>query len=279
MREFDFYIVGTPIGNLGDMSPRAVEVLKSVDFIAAEDTRRAMILLNRFEIKKPLICYFEHNREKRGGQIIAELEKGRRGALVTDAGMPAVSDPGAELVRLLHDNGFSVTAVPGPTAFSTALVLSGLDTARFTFEGFLPTQKKERKARLLKLRGQDCTLIFYEGVSKLVGTLRDVMDELGDRRAAVCRELTKLYEQTVRGRLSEIIDYFLQNEPRGEFVIVVEGARECDTDKFWQKLSLSDHVGYYVNTGCDRKEAIKRTALDRKMSKSEVYNAVMKKEG
>lgn len=277
MREFDFYLVGTPIGNLGDMSPRAVQTLESVDFIAAEDTRNTLQLLNHLGIKKPLVSYFEHNKRQRGEEIVALLREGKRGALVTDAGMPAVSDPGADLVAQLYEAGFSVTAVPGPTAFSTALVLSGLDTSRFTFEGFLSTTRKNRAERLEKLKNADSTLIFHEGPTKLRGTLADLREAFGDRRAAVARELTKLYEQVERGTLSELIAYFDENEPRGEFVIVVEGATEQAEEHFWDKLSVADHVDYYEKTGLDRKAAIKQTAADRAVPKSEIYNQVMKK--
>ena len=279
MRKFDFYIVGTPIGNLDDISPRALNTLREVDFIAAEDTRNTLKLLNHFGIKKPMISYFEHNKRRRGEEIISLLHEGKTGALVSDAGMPAISDPGQELVIQLYDAGFTVTAVPGPSAFTTALVLSGLDTSRFTFEGFLSTTKKNRLARLEKLKSVDSTLIFYEGPTKVKGTLSDLLEAFGDRRASVVRELTKVYEEVLRGTLSEHIAHFEQTEPRGEFVIVVEGSREVSgNDKFWAKLSISDHVGYYINTGESKKDAIKLAAADRGMSKSEVYNAVMKKE-
>lgn len=278
MREFDFYIVGTPIGNLGDISPRALEVLDSVDFIAAEDTRNTVKLLTHFNIKKPLVSYFEHNKRERGQEIIKLLESGKRGALVSDAGMPAISDPGADLVLQLYEAGFTVTAVPGPTAFSTALVLSGLDTSRFTFEGFLSTTRKNRMQRLESLKSCDSTVIFYEGPTKLINTLRDIRDVFGDRRCAVVRELTKLYEQVLRGSITEQLEYFEANPPRGEFCIVVEGITDApQEEKFWSKLSPADHVEYYIKTGCDKKAAIKLAAADRNVPKSEIYNAVMKK--
>ncbi len=278
MREFDFYLVGTPIGNLGDLSSRAVEILEFVDFIAAEDTRNTLKLLNHLGIKKPLISYFEHNKRQRGEEIMALMREGKRGALVTDAGMPAISDPGEDLVKQLYENGFTVTAVPGPTAFSTALVLSGLDTSRFSFEGFVSTAKKNRREHLESIKNYPNTLIFYEGPTKLRGTLSDLLEHFGDRKCAVVRELTKLYEEVVRGTLSEVIEHFESTDPRGEFVIVVEGQKNSpDDEKFWARLSLADHVEYYVNTGLDKKSAIKQTALDRDMPKSEVYNQVMKK--
>ncbi len=278
MREFDFYLVGTPIGNLGDISSRAIEILSAVDFVAAEDTRNTLKLLNHFEIKKPLISYFEHNKKRRGEEIIALLKEGKRGALVTDAGMPAISDPGEDLVRMLYDEGFSVTAVPGPTAFSTALVLSGLDTSRFSFEGFLSTAKKNRREHLESLKGYRNTLIFYEGPTKVKGTLVDLKEILGDRRCAVVRELTKLYEEVLRGTLSDMIAHFNETDPKGEFVIVVEGENEQNREEqFWEKLSIPDHVEYYINTGNDKKTAIRLCANDRGLPKSEVYNLVMKK--
>lgn len=279
MRNFDFYVVGTPIGNLGDISQRALETLRNVDFIAAEDTRNTLKLLNHFDIKKPMISYFEHNKRRRGEEIISLLKEGKTGALVTDAGMPAISDPGQELISQLYDAGFSVTAVPGPSAFTTALVLSGLDTSRFMFEGFLSTTKKNRQARLEILRDQTCTLIFYEGPTKIRATLDDLYAAFGDRRAAVVRELTKMYEQVLRASLSEHIQYFKENEPRGEFVIVVEGRPDVPADdEFWQKLSICDHVDYYIKTGLSKKEAVKLAAQDRKIPKSRVYNEVMKKD-
>ena len=278
MREFDFYLVGTPIGNLSDMSPRALEVLASVDFVAAEDTRNTLKLLNHFEIKKPLISYFEHNKRQRGEEIMGLLREGKRGALVTDAGMPAISDPGEDLVKQLYENGFTVTAVPGPTAFSTALVLSGLDTSRFSFEGFLSTAKKNRREHLEGIKNYPNTLIFYVLPTKVRGTLEDLLSHLGDRKCAVVREMTKLYEEVLRGSISDMIAHFEGIDPRGEFVIVVEGQKAPLEDaQFWTKLSVEDHVEYYVNTGLDKKSAIKQTATDRGLPKSEVYNHVMKK--
>lgn len=278
MEKIDFYIVGTPIGNLGDMSPRAVETLRSVDFIAAEDTRNTLKLLNRFEIKKPMVSYFEHNKRKRGEEIVALLRTGKTGALVSDAGMPAISDPGADLVSLLYDEGFNVSVVPGPSAFSAALVLSGLDTSRFSFEGFLSTTKKNRREHLDSLKSNRNTLIFYEGPTKLRGTLADLLDAFGERKAAIARELTKIYEQVLRGTISELIEHFETTDPRGEFVIIVEGAKELpDTEKFWSKLSVEDHVAYYIGTGETKKDAVRLVANDRGVPKNEIYNLVMKK--
>lgn len=278
MNKIDFYIVGTPIGNLGDMSPRAIDTLREVDFIAAEDTRNTLKLLNRFEIKKPMVSYFEHNKRKRGEEIVALLKTGKTGALVSDAGMPAISDPGADLVSLLYEEGFNVSVVPGPSAFSAALVLSGLDTSRFSFEGFLSTTKKNRREHLDSLKTARNTLIFYEGPTKLRGTLADLLETFGDRNAAVARELTKIYEQVLRGTLSELISHFETTDPRGEFVIIVEGAKGLpEEEKFWSKLSVEDHVAYYIGTGETKKDAVRLVANDRGVPKNEIYNLVMKK--
>lgn len=274
----DFYIVGTPIGNLGDISERAINTLAKVDFIAAEDTRNTLKLLNRFEIKKPMISYFEHNKRKRGEEIVKLLREGKTGALVSDAGMPAISDPGEDLVKLLYEKGFNVSVVPGPSAFSAALVLSGLDTSRFSFEGFLSTTKKNRLEHLESIKSVKNTLIFYEGPTKVRGTLFDLLSAFGDRKCAVARELTKIYEQVLRGSISEMIEHFEKTEPKGEFVIIVEGAKEAYAEeKFWSRLSIEDHVMHYVNSGETKKDAVRLVAIDRGLPKSEVYNTVMKK--
>lgn len=277
MNKIDFYIVGTPIGNLGDISQRAIETLKSVDFIAAEDTRNTLKLLNRFEIKKPMISYFEHNKRRRGEEIVSLLKEGKKGALVSDAGMPAISDPGEDLVKLLYEEGYNVSVVPGPSAFSAALVLSGLDTSRFSFEGFLSTTKKNRAEHLESVKNTRNTLIFYEGPTKVKATLKDMLSVFGDRPAAIARELTKIYEQVIRGTLSELIEHFETTEPKGEFVILVEGAKENLEQKFWHKLSVEDHVQHYINSGETKKDAIRLVAGDRGIPKNEVYNTVMKK--
>ena len=218
------YIVGTPIGNLGDLSPRAVETLESVDFIAAEDTRVTLKLLNHLGIKKPLICYFEHNRAEMGEKLLARLLDGESCALVTDAGMPAISDPGEDIVRRCAENGVSVAAVPGPSALITALAVSGLPTQRFCFEGFLSTTAKNRREHLESLKGERRTMLFYEAPHKLLRTLSDLLDAFGDREVALCRELTKLHEEVFRGTLSQALSHFTQTPPRGEFVLVLRGA-------------------------------------------------------
>ena len=222
------YLVATPIGNLGDFSPRAVETLQNADFIAAEDTRVSVKLLNHFDVKKPLVSYHEHNRAAAGQAILTRLLSGETCALVTDAGMPAISDPGEELVRLCAENGITVQAIPGCCAAVYALAVSGLPTGRFTFEGFLPSGKKERREQLQELSGETRTMIFHEAPHRLRATLCDMAELLGgDRRIALCRELTKLHEETVRTTLSAAADYYAANEPRGEYVLVVAGREKA----------------------------------------------------
>ncbi len=278
MSEPVLYLVGTPIGNLGDISPRCREILEAVDFIAAEDTRNTLKLLNYLGIKKPLISYFEHNKRERGMEILSRIQEGKTCALVTDAGMPGISDPGEDLVRLLTEEGYEVSVVPGPCALISALVLSGLPTGRFSFQGFLSTAKKNRREHLEGLKYTKETLIFYEAPQKLRNTLADLLEFFGDRRIALCRELTKLHEEVQRGRLTEMIAYYQEKDPRGEYVLVLEGAtEEKQQEAFWQKLTVSAHVEYYIQTGMTKKEAIKAAANDRGVAKNEVYNEVMKK--
>ncbi|MBR6793280.1 MAG: 16S rRNA (cytidine(1402)-2'-O)-methyltransferase [Clostridia bacterium] len=278
MSEPVLYLVGTPIGNLGDISPRCREILEAVDFIAAEDTRNTLKLLNYMGIKKPLISYFEHNKRERGMEILSRIQEGKTCALVTDAGMPGISDPGEDLVKLLTEEGYEVSVVPGPCALISALVLSGLPTGRFSFQGFLSTAKKNRREHLEGLKYAKDTLIFYEAPQKLRNTLNDLLEYLGDRRIALCRELTKLHEEVQRGTVSEMIAYYEEKDPRGEYVLVVEGAtEEKQEEAFWQKLTVSAHVDYYVQTGMTKKEAVKAVAADRGVAKNEIYNEVMKK--
>ena len=278
MSEPVLYLVGTPIGNLGDISPRCREILEAVDFIAAEDTRNTLKLLNYMGIKKPLISYFEHNKRERGMEILSRIQEGKTCALVTDAGMPGISDPGEDLVKLLTEEGYEVSVVPGPCALISALVLSGLPTGRFSFQGFLSTAKKNRREHLEGLKYAKDTLIFYEAPQKLRNTLNDLLEHLGDRRIALCRELTKLHEEVQRGTVSEMIAYYEEKDPRGEYVLVVEGAtEEKQEEAFWQKLTVSAHVDCYVQTGMTKKEAVKAVAADRGVAKNEIYNEVMKK--
>ncbi|MBR6607705.1 MAG: 16S rRNA (cytidine(1402)-2'-O)-methyltransferase, partial [Oscillospiraceae bacterium] len=218
------YVVGTPIGNLGDFSPRAIETLKAVDFIAAEDTRVTQKLLNHFEIKKPMMSYYQHNLRERGEEIIARIEAGENCAIVTDAGMPCISDPGEDLVHLCAERGVAVAVVPGPVAAMSALAISGLPTSRFSFEGFLSTNNKNRAEHLRQIRDDRHTLIFYEAPHKLIYTLEDMLAVLGDRRIALCRELTKLHEEVIRTTLAAAVQRYESEPPRGEIVLVVEGA-------------------------------------------------------
>ena len=271
------YLVGTPIGNLSDMSERAIKILSEVDFIAAEDTRNSLRLLTHLGIKKPMVSYFEHNKLERGGQIIARLKAGESGALITDAGMPAISDPGEDLVRLCAENDVPVTTAPGPCAAITALTLSALPTGRFSFEGFLSAVKSERRSALGKLSSEERTMIFHEAPHKLKSTLADMKSSFGgDRRIAVCRELTKLNEQILRSTLDEAIEYYDTYEPRGEFVLVVEGAKSSvSVEEFWKELSPSEHVKHYISCGMSKNDAIKAAAKDRKVPKNDIYKEVL----
>jgi len=273
------YLVSTPIGNLADLSERAVKVLSEVDFVAAEDTRNSGLLLSRLGISRPMISYFEHNKRERGEEIVARLQNGESCALVTDAGTPAVSDPGEDLVALCASRGIRVSAVPGPVASITALTLSGLPTGRFCFEGFLPPVKAKRLARLSALAKEERTLLFHEAPHKLTRTLEDLAAVFGgDRKIAVCRELTKLNEEIFRTTLAQAAAYYKANEPRGEFVLVVSGAPERETLSENDVLPLAEQVFEYEKEGLSRKDAIKRVAHERSLPKNEVYQAVLSKE-
>ncbi len=268
------YLCATPIGNLGDVSRRLLETLEEVDLIAAEDTRHTLKLLNHLGIQKPMTSYHEHNKMEKGEYLIRLLKEGKNIALVSDAGTPAISDPGEDLVKLCIENGVDVTSIPGPVAGINALILSGFSTRQFAFEGFLAVQKKQKKEHLESLKNDKHTLIFYEAPHKLVQTLADMQDVFGDRKIALVRELTKLHEEVKRYTLSEALAYFKNTQPRGEYVIVVEGAKETEDakDEWWQELSLEEHVEEYIKRGLTKKDAIKEVAGDRKMSKRDVYN-------
>lgn len=268
------YLVGTPIGNLGDMSPRALEALNEVDFIAAEDTRVTLKLLNRFKIKKPMICYFEHNRAEMGEKLLSRLLAGEKCALVTDAGMPAISDPGEDIVRQCAAHGVEVVAVPGPCACVTALALSGLSTQRFCFEGFLSTASRSRREHLESLRDERRTMIFYEAPHKLMRTLSDLLDTFGDRSVALCREMTKLHEEVIRTSLSGAIEHFTQTPPKGEFVLVVEGAAEPAGPELSPEQAL-ERVDSLRAEGLSLKEACKKAASETGFSKNELYSMAL----
>ena len=272
------YLVGTPIGNLADLSDRAKKVLSEVDFIAAEDTRNSMKLLCCFGIKKECVSYFEHNKKESGERILARLMAGESCALITDAGMPAISDPGEDIVRMCAASGVTVSVIPGACAAVSALALSGLSTRRFAFEGFLEAKTSERRRRLESLKNEERTLIFYEAPHKLCATLADLADIFGEgRKIALCRELTKLNEQVLRTTLAQAVAYYGEHAPRGEYVLIVEGIEETGGKKTSEEtsilLSLSpeEHVAHYEATGLSRMDATKAAAKDRGMSKSELY--------
>ena len=277
------YLVSTPIGNLSDLSDRARKVLSEVDFIAAEDTRNSLRLLTHFDIHKPMVSYFEHNKREHGEMIAERLEAGESCALVTDAGTPAISDPGEDLVALCAERGIPVTAIPGPVASITALILSGLDTGRFCFEGFLPVDRKERIERLTALQDETRTMLLHEAPHKLRKTLVDLQNALGsERKIALCRELTKINEEIMRTTLGGANDYYREdNVPRGEYVLVIEGLQVSEPKEipFWHDMSLQEHVGFYQAQGLWKIDAIKQVAKDRSIPKKEVYNAVVKRKG
>ena len=270
------FIVGTPIGNLGDISPRALETLESVDFIAAEDTRVTLKLLNHFEIKKPLVSYYEHNRREKGELIANRLLSGESCALVTDAGMPAISDPGEDLVNLCHQYEIPVRAVPGPTAFATALALCGLPVGRFTFEGFLSMNKPSRRAHLASLQDETRTMVFYEAPHKLIRTLQDLFEAFGDREIALVREITKIHEEVIRTTLEKAVTlYDDEHPPKGEFVLVVTGKPQ-NTDG----VSFDDAVARALalqNDGLSASAAAKQAAKETGFKKGELYQALLNK--
>lgn len=270
-------LVGTPIGNLSDMSPRAVEALRGCDFIAAEDTRVTLRLLNHFGIKKPLVSYFEHNKRQRGEAICARLEAGESAALVTDAGMPAISDPGEDLVALCHERGIPVTVAPGPSAVVTALALSGMPSGRFTFEGFLSMNKRSRREHLDSLREEPRTMIFYEAPHKLSSTLEDMLAAWGDRPVALVRELTKLHEEAVRTTLADAAQKYREEPPRGEFVLIIGGAPPREIVAAGPEEAAAVAAAY-VREGLSPSEAARRAASETGMKKGDVYRALMRAE-
>lgn len=269
------YLVPTPIGNLKDITIRALEILKECDIIAAEDTRQTLKLLNHFEIKKPLISYHKFNENSKGNEIIDLLSQGKNIALVSDAGTPGISDPGSVIVDMCIEKNIKFEVLPGATAITTALVYSGLDTTKFLFRGFLPRENKEKRMITDELLNSQETLIFYEAPHRLLDTLSYLIDVFGNRKIAVCRELTKLYEEIFRGDLSGAVQYFIKNKPRGEFVLVLEGKRIEDIKEEkkqeWINLSIEAHILKYIKDGISKKEAIKLVAKDRELPKSEVY--------
>ncbi|NLZ46764.1 MAG: 16S rRNA (cytidine(1402)-2'-O)-methyltransferase [Clostridiales bacterium] len=267
------YVVGTPIGNLGDMTFRAIETLKKVDFICAEDTRVTAKLLNYFEIKKPMISYHRHNCEQVGEQILERINQGESCAIVTDAGMPCISDPGEDLVKLCAENGIDIQVVPTATALTSALAISGLSTSRFTFEGFLSTTKRLRFSHLSEVSNETKTMIFYEAPHKLVYTLNDMLQYFGDRRISICRELTKIHEEVIRTTLSQAVEYYKTVNPRGEFVLIIEGAEEkADITTIEDAF---EQVKQLVDKGMRGADACKQIAKLTGFSKGELYSLLL----
>ncbi|SDM85125.1 16S rRNA (cytidine(1402)-2'-O)-methyltransferase [Acetanaerobacterium elongatum] len=271
------YVVGTPIGNLSDMSPRAIETLRTVDFIAAEDTRVTVKLLNHFDIKKPMISYYEHNLRERGEIIINRILAGESCAVVTDAGMPCISDPGEDLVRLCAENGIEVAVVPGPSAAISALAVSGLVTSRFSFEGFLSTSRKARFEHLEEVKTNPRTLIFYEAPHKLQATLADMLNTFGNRKITLARELTKVYEEVRRTTLSEAIAFYEQNPPRGEFVLIIEGAPKQALTQETTLEEAAEIAKRLMEEGVPPSEAAKRVSKQTGFKRSEIYTRMIEK--
>ena len=269
------FLCATPIGNLQDMTPRVVETLRAVDVIAAEDTRNSIRLLNHFDIHTPMTSYHEYNKVEKAEQLVGQLQSGQNIALITDAGTPAISDPGEVLVRMCQENDIAVTSLPGPAACITALTLSGLSTRRFCFEGFLSAEKKERKEILEELESESRTIILYEAPHHLVRTLGELAEVLGDRRITLCRELTKKFETVMPTTLRQALEYYESEEPRGEYVLVIEGKsrREKRREEIaaWEGTSIEEHMAHYESRGVGRKEAMKQVAKDRGISRREVY--------
>ena len=273
------YLCATPIGNLEDMTFRVVRTLGEVDLIAAEDTRNSIKLLNHFEIKTPMTSYHEYNKIEKGKKLVEKLQEGMNIALITDAGTPGISDPGEELVKMCYEAGIEVTSLPGPAACITALTLSGLSTRRFAFEAFLPTDKKEKQAVLKELENETRTIIMYEAPHRLERTLQELLENLGDRRVTVCRELTKKHETAFTTTLEAAVRYYEENDPKGECVLVIEGRsreelRQEEVAK-WEEMSIEEHMEYYLNQGVAKKEAMKLVAKDRGVSKRDIYQQLL----
>ena len=272
------YLVATPIGNLEDITLRALRILEEADLIAAEDTRNSIKLLNHFEIKTPMTSYHEYNKIEKAYTIVEQIKSGKTVALITDAGMPAISDPGEDLVRICYENGVDVQIVPGACACVSALALSALSTRRFVFEGFLPREKAERSRQLELLENETRTIILYEAPHHLKGTLRELYEALGERRASIVKELTKKHETVFTTTLSEALGYYTENDPRGEYVLVIEGKSfeeiKAEESAKWQQLSIQEHVDMYISQGMDKKEAMKKAAKDRGVSKRDIYNVL-----
>ncbi len=275
------YLCATPIGNLGDITARVLETLQSADLIAAEDTRNSLKLLSHFDIHTEMTSYHEYNKVEKAGYLISQMQAGKNIALITDAGTPAISDPGEVLVRMCQEAGITVTSLPGPAACITALTLSGLSTRRFCFEGFLPpsVEKKDRRRILDDLKDESRTIIVYEAPHHLRVALQDLYETLGDRKLTICRELTKKFEEARPTTLADAIRYYEEQEPRGEYVLVIEGRsleqQEAEQKAAWQEMSIADHVALYENQGMSRKDAMKQAAADRGVGKRDIYKALL----
>lgn len=273
------FLCATPIGNLEDITFRVLRTLKEVDLIAAEDTRNSIKLLNHFDIHTPMTSYHEYNKIDKARTLIEKMQQGQNIALITDAGTPGISDPGEELVAMCYESGIEVTSLPGPAACITALTLSGLSTRRFAFEAFLPSDKKERRAVLEELKHETRTIILYEAPHRLVKTLAELYEVLGNRRITLCRELTKRYETAFRSTMEELLTYYGKEEPKGECVLVIEGRSrkemEEEAQQEWSAMPLQEHMAYYENQGIARKEAMKLVAKDRGVGKRDIYQQLL----
>lgn len=275
------YLCATPIGNLEDMTLRVLRTLQEADLIAAEDTRNSIKLLNHFDIKTPMTSYHEYNKIEKGKDLIRQMQSGKTVALITDAGTPGISDPGEELVRMCYEAGVEVTSLPGACACVTALTLSGLPTRRFCFEAFLPAEKKERQEILKELETETRTIILYEAPHRLVRTLEELAEFLGERGISVCRELTKKHETVFQTTVAEALEYYREHAPKGECVLVIEGksrdAIRAEEQKKWEELSVKEHMEHYLSQGIDKKEAMKLVAKDRGVSKRDIYQELLEK--
>lgn len=274
------FLVATPIGNLKDMTERGIEVLNQADLIAAEDTRNSIKLLNHFDIKTPMTSYHEYNKYEKADSLISALLAGKNIALITDAGTPGISDPGEVLVQKCYENGINVTSLPGCCALINALIISGLPTRRFSFEAFLPSDKKERNRILNELRTDTRTIILYEAPHHLLRTLKELREVLGNREIALCKELTKKFENVNRTDLDSAVGYYTENEPKGEFVLVLSGENpsviENNERESWSDFSIEEHMDFYLEQGLDKKDAMKKVAENRGISKRDVYQALLK---
>lgn len=273
------YLCATPIGNLNDITFRVIDTLRSVDLIAAEDTRNSIKLLNHYDIKTPMTSYHEYNRVEKAHYLIGQMQEGKSVALITDAGTPGISDPGETLVALCHEAGVTVTSLPGAAACITALTLSGLSTRRFCFEGFLPSDKKEKKAVLDELAKESRTIIIYEAPHHLIKTLEDLYEVMGERKLTICRELTKKFETIMPLTIKKALDFYKENEPRGEYVLVIQGKsmeeKKEEAALSWREMPIEEHMKYYEEKGIERKEAMKLAAKDRGIGKRDVYNMLL----